>query len=699
MTLGNAVHATFATLVFATTTNADSRLPRHHTNTFFETHGFAAYLRNRTVGDSLPPCLWDGNKPVVPQGHTHCSTGQQGGVAGSQISEQWSAGAFVQNLGRLFTDPFGARARSASRPATARNPAFDRATTLNEQGIVAYNARDYVTARAKFSAALREDPNDPVIRRNLANAWRAIAWQHQQTLNYVEAIRALRQAVTVDPTLTDLRQGLDALEQQYGRELAAAALRAREQTAAAAERERLRAFAARLADGVRAPADANPSGLGFMDPSAPLNRQAPNGDASVVDLRDILDPRLVVDPRVFSDNPTVEREQAALVQNPEAWYATAQQRVQDAVTENREWSEVLLRAIREGPSSSTARFANWATFNEVGFDPALDAALLSAVREAYPDLDPNADPRLLRAIAEAEITQFLTSRGNGERLYESALASDDLLTLFQRPPSARTPAEAALTQRIVEGLRLDAADPDDAPWGRDLLESFQKPASQRATADVLLGEAIVERIAAEEAQSNPPPAFIPLSGLNPGDVVLVAPASVQRDVAGAVSGGAIQAGDYLRRVATDFAEGGLSRAAATETQPASHALAFVGVVDGRMLFLNHNPGRPSEIVDYRQVLVEYGGRELFVARPQLPVDGRALWQAAQEHVDYGVVGDRVVCSERVGMALARATGASLTNDRLGPLDITPGDFLDRENNIGKHFVVTRLRITGVPKRN
>ncbi|HUR59985.1 MAG TPA: hypothetical protein VM029_19845, partial [Opitutaceae bacterium] len=350
------------------------------------------------------------------------------------------------------------------------------------------------------------------------------------------------------------------------------------------------------------------------------------------------------------------REQAALDQHPAEWYGAAEQRVRGAVAENQEWAKVLLRAIREGPSSAAARYANWATFAESGFDPALDSALLSAVKEAYPELA-NEDPRRLRAIAEAHITPFLVGRVGPDPRYESALESDDLLALFQRPSSARTPADAAL------------------------------------------GEAIVERIAAEEARTNPPPAFIPLSGLNPGDVVLVAPASGQRDAAGAVSGGAIQAGDYLRRVATDFAEGGLARAVATEAQPASHALAFVGVVDGRMLFLNHHPGRPSEIVDYRQVLVEYGGREMFVARPQLPVDGRALWQAAQDQVDYGVVGNRVVCSERVGLAIARATGTTLSNDRLGPLDITPGDFFDRENNVGKHFVVTRLRITGVPRRN
>lgn len=581
-----------------------------------------------------------------------CPTTAAGASGGTQA---WSNEAFVRNLGRLFTDPFGARARAA---ASGRSRASERATSLNEEGIAAYNVRDYARARDKFAAALRIE-NDPVIRRNLANAWRGIAWKHQQTLDYAGALRALREAVTVDPSLTDLRRALDELERQYAEHLAAVGRRESEETAAAIERDRLRNLAMRLADSLRAATGAsNTSGLIFMDGSAPLSREG--ADASVVDLRDKSDRPLVVDPRVFSNNPAVQREQALLEQNPIEWYAAAEQRVRGAVANNQEWAQVLLRAMREGPSSTTARYANWATFAESGLDPALDSALLSAVKQAYPELA-DEDPRRLRAIAEAHITPFLIGRAGPEPRYDAALTSDDLLPLFQG--------------------------------------AAQNPVSQRTNADAALSEAIVERIATEEAQANPPPAFMPLSGLNPGDVVLVAPVSEQRDVAGAVSGGAIQAGDYLRRVATDFAEGGLARAAATEAQPASHALAFVGVVDGRMLFLNHNPGRPSEIVDYRQVLVEYGGREMFVARPQLPVDGRALWQAAQDQVDYGVVGDRVVCSERVGLAIARATGTTLTNDRLGPLDITPGDFFDRENNVGKHFVVTRLRITGVPRRN
>jgi hypothetical protein len=49
-----------------------------------------------------------------------------------------------------------------------------------------------------------------------------------------------------------------------------------------------------------------------------------------------------------------------------------------------------------------------------------------------------------------------------------------------------------------------------------------------------------------------------------------------------------------------------------------------------------------------------------VARPVADFDARTLWIQAQQAAawkanDYGVIGNDVVCSERVGIAVARAT--------------------------------------------
>lgn len=644
-------------------------------------------------------CQQHGRVVEVSGGGLRCDcTGSASSSSAS--SAQWDPGAFVTNLGRLFTDPFGARARAGS--GAARRPTVDRATVLNDQGLAAWNARDYATARDRFAAALRLAPSDAVIRRNLASAWRQIAWQHHQLLDYPMALAALRQAVTIDPTLTNLRTQLDWLERQYDAHNQEARLRAAQRLTDEQNRARLAALAAQMTDGLSAAGTTAASDLPFMDPGALAAAQsAPAGDPNVVDLRDAGAQPLIVDPSTFSRNPVVQREQAALDTDQAAWRARAEDGVRRAAMD-RGWTEVMLRIIREGESSTAMRYATWAIQPEA--DAALDSTLIATVREAYPHLADSKDLELLRGIARVRITGFLGG------YTESPSASTE--------PPDRTPLSEML-ERIVDADFANRPRPlgdlgEDArfrardiarsvgavtghDWTKDVLRALERPPAQREPADAALIRTVSERIAAEQAQSDAPPAFVPLSGLKAGDVVLVAPVSEQIDAGGAVSGASIQALDYLTRVTSDLANGGLARAADTEARPASHALAFVGVVDGKMLFLNHNPGKPSRIVDYREVLVEYGAREMFVARPQAPVDGRALWAAAQEQTGYGLLGDRVLCSERVGVALARA-GVPLEGDRIGPVDITPGDFFDRENNVGKHFVVTRLRISGVPPR-
>lgn len=632
--------------------------------------------------------------PYSNDGRVQCVC--RGGGSG-QPAQQWDAGAFVTNLGRLFTDPFGARARAGS--GAARTPTVDRATVLNDQGLAAWNARDYTTARDRFAAALRHAPSDAVIRRNLASAWRQIAWQHHQLLDYPMALAALRQAVTIDPTLTDLRAQLDRLEREYDAHNQKARLRAAQRLTDEQNRARLAALAAQMTEGLSAAGTTAASDLPFMDATSLAAAQSdPASDPSVVDLRDAGD-RPVIDPSVFSRNPAVQREQAALEADEAAWRARAEEGVRRAAMDPG-WTEMMLRLVREGESATDRRYLIWAIQPEA--DPALDSTLIATVREAYPHLTDSEDLRLLRGIARARITSFLG--GVPDPASTARESGGSLAAMLERMVDRDFANRPRPVEELVEDAQFHARDMVRAvgaitghAWTNDILKALERPPAERDPADAALLRTVTDRIAAEQAAGEAPPAFVPLSGLKPGDVVLVAPASEQIDGGGAVSARAIQAADYLTRVASDFANGGLAAAASTEAHPASHALAFVGVVDGRMLFLNHNPGRPSQIVDYREMLVEYGAREMFVARPQPPVDGRALWAAAQEQTGYGLVGDKVLCSERVGVALARA-GVPLNSDRIGPVDITPGDFFDRENNVGKHFVVTRLRISGVPPR-
>jgi len=186
-----------------------------------------------------------------------------------------------------------------------------------------------------------------------------------------------------------------------------------------------------------------------------------------------------------------------------------------------------------------------------------------------------------------------------------------------------------------------------------------------------------------------------LSALSAGDVILVAPEDPRRSVADAALGGAIQKADLLVRSASDLASGRAFQSA-QRVAPVSHALTFVRSVQGKLLFLDHT-SEGSRVLDEREFLRHYGAREMYVARPEAVVDGRVLWTEARRAAvlhrsDYGLFGSDVVCSERAGIAVARAAGLAL-GDRLGPVDITPGDFFDRTGNAGKHFAITRLRIT------
>ena len=58
--------------------------------------------------------------------------------------------------------------------------------------------------------------------------------------------------------------------------------------------------------------------------------------------------------------------------------------------------------------------------------------------------------------------------------------------------------------------------------------------------------------------------------------------------------------------------------------------------------------------------------------------------------DYGVLGKDAVCSERAGFAVAKASGVDLKGHHLGPIDITPGDYFDKES-VGKYFIISPLK--------
>jgi tetratricopeptide (TPR) repeat protein len=73
------------------------------------------------------------------------------------------------------------------------------ATQLNALGVERYEDHDWAGAATQFDAALRLDPNNATVRRNLTNSLQAQAADLAQGADYANAIAKLRQAVQNDP--------------------------------------------------------------------------------------------------------------------------------------------------------------------------------------------------------------------------------------------------------------------------------------------------------------------------------------------------------------------------------------------------------------------------------------------------------------------------------------------------------------------
>lgn len=180
---------------------------------------------------------------------------------------------------------------------------------------------------------------------------------------------------------------------------------------------------------------------------------------------------------------------------------------------------------------------------------------------------------------------------------------------------------------------------------------------------------------------SPSTRFSTLNNLEPGDVLLLAPSDA--------TGRIIVEADRFARTAESFATGDVMQAYATDRREVAHAVTVVKRVAGRMLILDHTLAG-SRMLGERDFQRLYGGRSYYVARPRDAVDGRTLWSVArdaalQRKSDYGLFGDKAVCSERAAVCVARATGRPEPH-RLGPVDMTPADFFDREGR-GKYFVI------------
>ncbi len=151
--------------------------------------------------------------------------------------------------------------------------------------------------------------------------------------------------------------------------------------------------------------------------------------------------------------------------------------------------------------------------------------------------------------------------------------------------------------------------------------------------------------------------------------------------------------------------------------PASHAFVYLGMSGGSRLFLDNQWREGPRIIGETEFRQRYSHRQLFTARPTMPLDGTELFRAAVDYArsneaaikrghgffgtKYGVFGkDNLVCSETALFAVARASkGAleSLTHDLRAKksfdiIQVTPGDIYDQDGN--GYFTVRSLQLDG-----
>lgn len=237
----------------------------------------------------------------------------------------------------------------------------------------------------------------------------------------------------------------------------------------------------------------------------------------------------------------------------------------------------------------------------------------------------------------------------------------------------------AAAQNPVVAREQDEFDRMNAEWMR---------AQERLIREAVAYDSKWRNAVLASLQTDAPPDPVPrpktMVDVLPGDILLFEPEGWSV---------AIPPLDRFYRAAEEFARGKVFVVIAQQKEPVSHAITVVKRVNGVTLFLDHTHVG-SRILDQKELDRLYANRKIYVARPQTMVDGRQLWETAsaaalRRKSDFGVTPGRLVCSERAGIAVAKATGLDLQTRRLGPIDITPGDFFDSQS-VGKYFVVSPL---------
>jgi len=380
--------------------------------------------------------------------------GMRSGSSGSSSSSA-ASDAMAQGLANLLSSLFSPPRRTNT---------VSRSSALNQQGVWAYEKKDWYKARDKFAEALRHEPNNSVIRRNLANSWAAIAGDAMKTYDYRRAIASLRESLNADPSLSSYQQWLNDLERQLNED--------QEKLRQKAEEERQ----ARLR-----------GDLASVTTSAAVASVTSN-DASVVDLRFMGEKPRVVEPASGS-GPARETAPPEPEVAVETVLPPLELRIEAARKEVAGLQEALRRLRRSGELTESERAAWQKEIDDAGkralkhgvdmipgmlLDAAgerltkalaaktkeIDAALMQRINTTDPDARAEADQLFKRLSAERdELKEIIPKLERAERLATGAQAlnnweSEDPEVSRQMLFAHQAFTEAVKDPRVLKALQV-----------------------------------------------------------------------------------------------------------------------------------------------------------------------------------------------------------------------------------------------------
>lgn len=280
---------------------------------------------------------------------------------------------------------------------------------------------------------------------------------------------------------------------------------------------------------------------------------------------------------------------------------------------------------------------------------------------------------LKRTFENLKKSEWLLSRARNENNEKAAQAADEAVRVNRetgdRQLTRLKEARQYLAQlnAVIAALKADPGRAEVLREQFDMMNNTQVWIKARDSMMALryqepctfcaeLGETIRTKV---PPPPGPPKAF---SQLQPGDVILVA--REQKNLGFNMST-LINLGDRL--------------VTGNDSSRASHTLIYLKTVNGKMLFLDNNPGEGATIITDQQYMEKYGGRSADMARyvgePLKGDEIKKLYDAARElavneinkkplfewgplrvkgGTTYGVKEGDLVCSEASRFALVRA---------------------------------------------